>query len=142
HRFRRRHSQHGRDSSEGRLGRGGARGLAFPDDHGSAHGRFGRGAHDAAQEHLVRAEAPERSPHSHAGLTDQTRAPGSRRFGGALVRRPLAVLVCLLLAGSARASAPAPDTILLEELTWTEVRDLIGSGRTTIILPTGGTEQN
>ena len=35
-----------------------------------------------------------------------------------------------------------PATVFLEELTWTEVRDLIRSGATTIIVPTGGTEQN
>jgi creatinine amidohydrolase len=30
----------------------------------------------------------------------------------------------------------------LEDLTWTELRDEIGSGKTTIIIPIGGTEQN
>ncbi len=63
----------------------------------------------------------------------------------------------LALPGSARAaaatpppapsSAPssaaaAPATVLLEELTWTELRDEIRGGRTTIIVPIGGTEQN
>jgi creatinine amidohydrolase len=38
--------------------------------------------------------------------------------------------------------AEAPPTVFLEELTWIEVRDLIHAGTTTIILPTGGTEQN
>jgi creatinine amidohydrolase/Fe(II)-dependent formamide hydrolase-like protein len=33
-------------------------------------------------------------------------------------------------------------TVFLEELTWTELRDLIDSGKTTIIIPIGGTEQN
>ena len=32
--------------------------------------------------------------------------------------------------------------MLLEELTWTEVRDVVRAGKTTIIVPTGGTEQN
>jgi creatinine amidohydrolase/Fe(II)-dependent formamide hydrolase-like protein len=36
----------------------------------------------------------------------------------------------------------APATVILEELTWTEIRDLIRNGGTTIIVPTGGTEQN
>ncbi len=40
------------------------------------------------------------------------------------------------------ALAQVPDTVSLEELTWTELRDLVRSGKTTIILPTGGTEQN
>ena len=52
------------------------------------------------------------------------------------------MLACLLLMCVARASGAAPDTVFLEELTWTEVRDLLKSGRTTIIVPTGGTEQN
>lgn len=38
--------------------------------------------------------------------------------------------------------AQSPETVLLEELTWTEVRDGLASGTTTIILPTAGTEQN
>ena len=33
-------------------------------------------------------------------------------------------------------------SVFLEELTWTEVRDAIDSGTTTIIIPTAGTEQN
>ena len=39
-------------------------------------------------------------------------------------------------------SAQAPDTVYLEELTWTEVRDALAAGTTTVIIPTGGTEQN
>ena len=39
-------------------------------------------------------------------------------------------------------AAYASDTVFLEELTWTELRDLIRSGKTTIIVPIGGTEQN
>ena len=57
-------------------------------------------------------------------------------------RSATAASLCLLLACAARASAQAPDTVFLEELTWTEVRDLIRSGKTTVIIPTGGTEQN
>src|SRR5690349_6506346 len=34
-----------------------------------------------------------------------------------------------------------PDTVLLEELTWDELRDLIRAGKTTVIIPTAGTEQ-
>src|SRR5215475_12629329 len=42
------------------------------------------------------------------------------------------------------ATAPAakpPDTVLIEELTWAEVRDLTRTGTTTVIIPTAGTEQ-
>ena len=48
----------------------------------------------------------------------------------------------LLLIGSSAQAQPPPDTVFLEELTWTELRDLIGSGKTTVIVPIGGTEQN
>ncbi len=56
-------------------------------------------------------------------------------------------LVCALLpcAIGLAASAPAvaaPPSVSLEELTWTEVRDAVKAGTTTIILPVGGTEQN
>jgi creatinine amidohydrolase len=56
--------------------------------------------------------------------------------------RALAAVVCLVLIGAGRVSAQAPDTVLLEELTWTELRDLIAAKSTTIIVPVGGTEQN
>jgi creatinine amidohydrolase/Fe(II)-dependent formamide hydrolase-like protein len=36
----------------------------------------------------------------------------------------------------------AQGSVYVEELTWTEVRDAIKAGKTTVILPTGGTEQN
>lgn len=50
-------------------------------------------------------------------------------------------LTCLLVAPGA-AVAQVPDTVFLDELTWTEVRDKVAAGTTTIIFPTGGTEQN
>jgi creatinine amidohydrolase/Fe(II)-dependent formamide hydrolase-like protein len=40
------------------------------------------------------------------------------------------------------AASPANASVFLEDLTWTELRDLIGGGTTTIIIPIGGTEQN
>ena len=40
------------------------------------------------------------------------------------------------------AFAQTPDTVFIEKLTWEEVRDGIAAGKTTIIVPTGGTEQN
>ena len=53
----------------------------------------------------------------------------------------LVVGVVVALAPVAGRTA-APDTVLLEGLTWTELQELIKSGRTTVIVPTGGTEQN
>jgi creatinine amidohydrolase/Fe(II)-dependent formamide hydrolase-like protein len=40
------------------------------------------------------------------------------------------------------ALAQAPDTVRLEQLTWTEIRDAVRAGKTTIIIPVGGTEQS
>ena len=51
-----------------------------------------------------------------------------------------ALFVVVGLAGMALAQPP--DTVFLEELTWTEVRDALADGTTTVIIPTGGTEQN
>ena len=53
-----------------------------------------------------------------------------------------ALLVLLALALAAPALAQTPDTVFLEELTWTELRDAVRAGKTTIIVPIGGTEQN
>lgn len=49
------------------------------------------------------------------------------------------------LAAAALALArpsPAQQSVYLEELTWAEVRDAIRAGKTSAIIPTGGTEQN
>ena len=58
------------------------------------------------------------------------------------LRRCLAALVLAVLASSRVAAAPAPPTVFLEELTWTELRDEIRAGKTTVIVPVGGTEQS
>jgi hypothetical protein len=48
--------------------------------------------------------------------------------------------------GNVRVDAPRPidagESLWSEELTWMEVRDLIKAGKTTIIIGTGGVEQN
>jgi creatinine amidohydrolase len=56
------------------------------------------------------------------------------------VRPHLLAIALLCFAGP--AFAQMPDTVFLEKLTWDEVRDSIAAGKTTIIIPTGGTEQN
>jgi creatinine amidohydrolase/Fe(II)-dependent formamide hydrolase-like protein len=40
------------------------------------------------------------------------------------------------------AAAQAVRSVFLEELTWTELRDAIAAGKTTVIVPVGGTEQS
>jgi creatinine amidohydrolase len=49
--------------------------------------------------------------------------------------------VALALAMPAARAAP-PDSVFLEDLTWTELRDAIGAGKTTALIPIGGTEQS
>jgi creatinine amidohydrolase len=61
-----------------------------------------------------------------------------------MTRWLLAVLASVLTIGQVAVGecAQAPDSVFLEELTWTELRDLVASGKTTILVPIGGTEQN
>ena len=54
----------------------------------------------------------------------------------------LLAITCLALLAPTGARAETPDTVFLEDLTWTEVRAAIRAGKTTIIIPAGGTEQN
>ncbi len=55
---------------------------------------------------------------------------------------PLLAALLLMLATIAPAAATAPSTVFIDELTWTELRGDIAAGKTTIIVPIGGTEQN
>src|SRR5688572_23825034 len=65
------------------------------------------------------------------------------------------LLAVLLAAGvlTAQPSALSPDpngprpidaldTVFVEEMTWMEVRDALKAGKATVIVPTGGVEQN
>ncbi|MGH7169372.1 MAG: creatininase family protein [Gemmataceae bacterium] len=70
--------------------------------------------------------------------------------------RLAASLLVLLLAGCLAAQPPrvvipdrdtprpiaAVDTVFLEEMTWMEVRDALRAGKTTVLVATGGVEQN
>lgn len=55
--------------------------------------------------------------------------------------KTFALLACVSL-WLIPTSAIAQDSVFLEELTWTEIRELIDSGSTRVIIPTAGTEQN
>jgi creatinine amidohydrolase/Fe(II)-dependent formamide hydrolase-like protein len=48
----------------------------------------------------------------------------------------------LLLVAAFRVCAAGPATVFIDDLTWTELADAVHSGKTTIIIPIGGTEQN
>ncbi len=77
----------------------------------------------------------------------------SRRSGvsiGGSIRLALALALLGLSCSATPAlaqtenppSEPQPTSVFLENLTWYELRDAIASGKTTVIIPTGGTEQN
>jgi creatinine amidohydrolase/Fe(II)-dependent formamide hydrolase-like protein len=51
-------------------------------------------------------------------------------------------LVLIVCAAGGPRLVSAQQSVHLEELTWTEVREAIERGATTVIIPTGGTEQN
>lgn len=59
-----------------------------------------------------------------------------------MIARIARLVLAFLLIVAAQAFAQAPQTVFLEDLTSTEVRDQIRAGRRTIIIPIGGTEQN
>jgi creatinine amidohydrolase/Fe(II)-dependent formamide hydrolase-like protein len=52
------------------------------------------------------------------------------------------VIALVLAVCSLSASAQARASVYIEDLTWTELRDQIKAGATTIIVPIGGTEQS
>jgi creatinine amidohydrolase len=75
-------------------------------------------------------------------------APGGQR-GGQRGAAPEGGGTAVAKVEPAYMTAPAgispthpPDTTYLEELTWEEIRDLMKKGKTTVIIPTGGTEKN
>lgn len=57
-----------------------------------------------------------------------------------LLPRAAAATIVFALAQTAMAQAPA--TVQLEDMTWTELRDNVQAGKTTLIIPIGGTEQS
>src|SRR4051795_10646134 len=81
--------------------------------------------------------------------------PIPRMMKGTTMRRAMSLLAVILFAG-AQASGPDPvrpdpesprpiaalDTVFLEEMTWMEVRDAMKAGKDTVIVATGGVEQN
>jgi creatinine amidohydrolase len=55
------------------------------------------------------------------------------------MRHLFSALTALLLATTVHA---APASVFIEDMTWVEVRDAQRAGKTTIIIPVGGTEQS
>jgi creatinine amidohydrolase len=52
------------------------------------------------------------------------------------------LLLAPLVYATQPLTAPLPDVVELRDMTWLEVRSAIQSGSTTVIVPTGGIEQN
>ena len=64
-----------------------------------------------------------------------------RRQHGAWRALRLLIAVSMGALGAGVCAAP-PASVYLDELTWTECRDRIQAGATTVLVPIGGTEQN
>jgi creatinine amidohydrolase len=62
----------------------------------------------------------------------------TRPFSGA----GIVAFVTVLSLASGPVAAQTAESVYLEELTWPEVQDALDAGKTTVIIPTGGTEQN
>lgn len=75
----------------------------------------------------------------HAQPTEGATALAKMR---AMPIRPWLLALLLSCGTTAAAAIEAVTGVYLEELTWTELRDRIKAGRTTIIVPVGGTEQS
>src|SRR5438477_11350075 len=52
------------------------------------------------------------------------------------------LLFLAVMTAGAGARGETGGSVFIEELTWTELRDQIASGKTIAIVPIGGTEQN
>jgi creatinine amidohydrolase len=53
-----------------------------------------------------------------------------------------ALFALVLVAAGAAAHADSGASVFVDELTWTELRDEVRAGKTTVIVPVGGTEQS
>ena len=59
------------------------------------------------------------------------------------LRHPTMLVASVLFGVAASLAAPASaEEVEIERMTWLEIRDRVAAGTTTIIIPTGGTEQN
>ena len=71
------------------------------------------------------------------------RGAGGRAGGGAAANAERPKLEPTMETAPAGVTpTQAPDTVFIDELTWEETRDALKAGKTTVIVPTGGTEKN
>jgi creatinine amidohydrolase/Fe(II)-dependent formamide hydrolase-like protein len=58
------------------------------------------------------------------------------------LRQWVCALVVLAAVPLHAQAAAGPDSVFVEDFTWTELRDTVRAGATTVLIPIGGTEQN
>jgi creatinine amidohydrolase len=67
---------------------------------------------------------------------------GGRGQAAAANSGPRTIQATMITAPASKTPTQAPDTVFIDELTWEETRDALKAGKTTVIVPTGGTEKN
>ena len=70
------------------------------------------------------------------------RGGGRGRGGADAAGAAPAPLQPTYITAPAGTPSQAPDTVFIDELTWEETRDALKAGKTTVIIPIGGTEKN
>ena len=75
------------------------------------------------------------------GAAEGGRGGGRGGRGAAPAERPK-LEPTMDTAPASKTATAAPDTVFIDELTWEETRDALKAGKTTVIVPTGGTEKN
>ena len=75
-------------------------------------------------------------------MPDTSRAFWKRYSRRHLMLSGIAVLAIALSFAQRTLTAPLPDTVEIADMTWVEVRSAIARGYTTVIVPSGGIEQN
>lgn len=69
--------------------------------------------------------------------------PARAAAGSHMTRAARSLAMCFALAAALLPCAHAVSSaVQIEELTWTELRDRMAAGATTVLVPIGGTEQN
>jgi creatinine amidohydrolase len=72
----------------------------------------------------------------------ETRTPLRRLPAFKLALSAVVGLVIALAVAQRPLTAPLPNTVAIADMTWVEVRSAIARGYTTVIVPSGGIEQN
>lgn len=77
-----------------------------------------------------------------SGLNDMLHFKPSKRSLRGFLLGGLVVLSVPFLMPGRPLTAPLPQTVAIEDMTWVEVRSALKAGCTTAIVPSGGVEQN